>query len=89
MNCESHSFGCFLHKLTDKLRVVGNVTRDRKLADCNSEFHSHQATAKAENPRARHYGHVDDKDKLSRAHVEEVVSPPVQHNQKCLTRDWN
>jgi hypothetical protein len=45
MDCMSRNLGCFLHKPADKLCIAGNVTRDRKLADCDSEFHINQEAA--------------------------------------------
>jgi hypothetical protein len=47
MDCMSRNLGCFFHKPADKLCIAGNVTRDRKLADCDSEFHINQETANA------------------------------------------
>ena len=35
--------GGLLHKPADKVCIAGNITRDRKLADCNSEFHINQS----------------------------------------------
>jgi hypothetical protein len=45
MDCVSRNFGGLFHKSADKLCIASNVTRDRELAGCNSEFHFNQEAA--------------------------------------------